>query len=127
MVSLVNSTTRIGWQLWEIDLRFAPGLPPGWSHSQTRQSRVSSAASPSHASTGLAACSHMCVTILSFFQGGEVPEDAAALIASHLTPLLDVDATLGGAAASPPIIHAGRSIFSFHFFPDVPGRRRVCY
>jgi len=20
----------IGWHLWEIDLRFAPGLPPGW-------------------------------------------------------------------------------------------------
>jgi len=34
MVSLVNShtnATRIGWHLWEIDLRFAPGLPPGWS------------------------------------------------------------------------------------------------
>ena len=33
MVSLVNShknATRIGWRLWEIDLRFAPGLPPGW-------------------------------------------------------------------------------------------------
>jgi len=22
--------TRIGWHLWETDLRFAPGLPPGW-------------------------------------------------------------------------------------------------
>ena len=34
MVSLVNShtnATRIGWHLFEIDLRFAPGLPPGWS------------------------------------------------------------------------------------------------
>ena len=33
MVSLVNShtnATRIGWHLWEIDSRFAPGLPPGW-------------------------------------------------------------------------------------------------
>ena len=33
MVSLVNfhtNATRIGWHLWEIDLRFAPGLPPGW-------------------------------------------------------------------------------------------------
>ena len=33
MVSPVNShtnATRIGWHLWEIDLRFAPGLPPGW-------------------------------------------------------------------------------------------------
>ena len=32
MVYLVNShtnATRIGWHLWEIDLRFAPGLPPG--------------------------------------------------------------------------------------------------
>jgi len=32
MVSLVNShtnATSIGWHLWEIDLRFAPGLPPG--------------------------------------------------------------------------------------------------
>ena len=32
MVSLVNShtnATRIGWHLWEIDLRFAPGLLPG--------------------------------------------------------------------------------------------------
>ena len=41
MVSSVNShtnATRIGWHLWEIDLRFAPGLPeidlrfaPGWT------------------------------------------------------------------------------------------------
>ena len=33
MISLVKShtnATRIGWHLWEIDLRFAPGLPPGW-------------------------------------------------------------------------------------------------
>jgi len=33
MVSLANShthATRIGWHLWEIDLRFATGLPPGW-------------------------------------------------------------------------------------------------
>ena len=33
MVSLVNyhgNATGIGWHLWEIDLRFAPGLPPGW-------------------------------------------------------------------------------------------------
>jgi len=33
MVSLVNSHTNatiIGWHLWEIDLRFAPRLPPGW-------------------------------------------------------------------------------------------------
>ena len=33
MVYLVNShtnATRIGRHLWEIDLRFAPGLPPGW-------------------------------------------------------------------------------------------------
>ena len=34
MVSLVNShtnATRIGWHMWEIDFRFAPGLPPGWN------------------------------------------------------------------------------------------------
>jgi hypothetical protein len=33
MVAVANShtnTTRIGSHLWEIDLRFAPGLPPGW-------------------------------------------------------------------------------------------------
>jgi len=33
MVYSVNShtnATRIGWHLWEIDLRFAPGLPSGW-------------------------------------------------------------------------------------------------
>ena len=33
MVSLVNShtnATRIGWHLWEIDIRVSPGLPPGW-------------------------------------------------------------------------------------------------
>ena len=33
MVSLVNShinATRIGWHLREVDLRCAPGLPPGW-------------------------------------------------------------------------------------------------
>ena len=25
-----TNATRIGCHLWEIDLRFAPGLPPGW-------------------------------------------------------------------------------------------------
>ena len=33
MVSLVNfhtNATRIGWHMWEIDLKFAPGLPSGW-------------------------------------------------------------------------------------------------
>ena len=33
MLALVNShtnATRIGWHLWEIDLRFSSGLPPGW-------------------------------------------------------------------------------------------------
>jgi len=31
MVSSAHTNaTRIGWHLWEIDLRFAPGLPPGW-------------------------------------------------------------------------------------------------
>ena len=33
MVSLVNSdpnATRIRWYSWEIDIRFAPELPPGW-------------------------------------------------------------------------------------------------
>ena len=43
MVSLVNShtnATRIEWHLWEIDLRFAPGLPPGWTHAH--HSRVRS-------------------------------------------------------------------------------------
>ena len=33
MVSLINShtnATSIGWHLWEIYLRFAPGVPPGW-------------------------------------------------------------------------------------------------
>ena len=33
IVSSVNShtnATRIGCHLWEVDLRFAPGLPPGW-------------------------------------------------------------------------------------------------
>ena len=24
-----TNATRIGWYLWEIDLRFAPGLSPG--------------------------------------------------------------------------------------------------
>ena len=45
MVSSVNShtnATRIGWHLWEIYLRFAPGLPPGWIRRSTRvrQSQV---------------------------------------------------------------------------------------
>jgi len=34
MVSLVNShtnATRIGWNLWEIDLRFALNSNPGWN------------------------------------------------------------------------------------------------
>ena len=33
MISAVNShtnATRIGWYLWEIDLRFASGLSAGW-------------------------------------------------------------------------------------------------
>jgi len=33
MVALVNShtnATRIGWHLWAIDSRFAPGIPPEW-------------------------------------------------------------------------------------------------
>ena len=33
MVASDNShtnATRIGWPVWEDDLRFAPGLPPGW-------------------------------------------------------------------------------------------------
>ena len=40
MVSLVNShakASRIGWHLWEIDFRFAPGLPPGWSDNTSLQ------------------------------------------------------------------------------------------
>ena len=40
MVSSVNSltnATRIGWHLWEIDLRFAPGLLPGWMTVEARQ------------------------------------------------------------------------------------------
>jgi len=43
MVSLVNShtnATRIGWHLWEIDLRFAPGLPPGWNVGGARNLKV---------------------------------------------------------------------------------------
>ena len=58
MVSLVNfhaNATRVGWHLWEIHLRFAPGLLPGWirnirnpnpefriSESETRNPVVSS-------------------------------------------------------------------------------------
>ena len=37
MVSLVifhTNATRIGWHLWEIDLRFATGLPSGWVDSR---------------------------------------------------------------------------------------------
>ncbi|KAJ1481709.1 hypothetical protein T484DRAFT_1898995 [Baffinella frigidus] len=37
--------------------------------------------------------------LLSLEAGKEVPEGTAALIASHLSPLLDMKATLGGAAA----------------------------
>jgi hypothetical protein len=36
MVSSVNSHAnpfRIGFHLWEIDLRLAPWLPPGWVHA----------------------------------------------------------------------------------------------
>jgi len=42
MISLVNShtnATRIGWHLWEIDFRFAPGLPPGWTCPRARPFR----------------------------------------------------------------------------------------
>jgi len=59
MVSLDNShthATSIGWHLWEIDLRFAHGLPPGWfpitapsrpsqgNPEQTRQDRSAAVA-----------------------------------------------------------------------------------
>ena len=40
MVSSVKShtiATRIGWHLREIDLRFAPGLPPGWNRASLAQ------------------------------------------------------------------------------------------
>jgi len=40
MVYSVNShtnATRIGWHLWEIDLRFASGLPPGWPTTQAAE------------------------------------------------------------------------------------------
>ena len=33
MVFFVNyhtNATRIGWHVWDIDLGFATGLPPGW-------------------------------------------------------------------------------------------------
>ena len=42
---LVNShtnATRIGWHLWEIDLRFAPGLPLGWCWALSSFSSLSS-------------------------------------------------------------------------------------
>ena len=45
MISLVNyhtDATRIGWHLWEIDLKFAPGLPPGWPTFKIRTFAVSS-------------------------------------------------------------------------------------
>jgi len=29
-----TNATRIGWRMWEIDLRFAPGLPPGWGRAR---------------------------------------------------------------------------------------------
>ena len=43
MVSSVNpqtDATRIGWHLWEIDLRFATGLPPEWHSAAVCQSRA---------------------------------------------------------------------------------------
>jgi hypothetical protein len=45
--------------------------------------------------------------LLNLEAGKEVPEDTAALIASHLSPLLDMDATLGGAAAQGDVALAG--------------------
>jgi len=32
---LESNPTRIGWHQWKIDLRFAPGLPPGWGAGGT--------------------------------------------------------------------------------------------
>jgi len=40
MVSLVNShtnATRVGWHLWEIDLRFPLNSTPGWSRSKEEE------------------------------------------------------------------------------------------
>jgi len=46
MVALVNShtnATSIGWHLWEIDLRFSPGLSPGWFSKRENVMQVSDA------------------------------------------------------------------------------------
>jgi len=53
MVSSVNScanATRIGWHLWEIQLRFTPGLPPGWlvAHLRMRVRRRARRVLPVH-------------------------------------------------------------------------------
>ena len=48
MVSLVNSHTHATtkrWHLWEIDLRFAPGLPPGWPSTQPPRASIEGRAS----------------------------------------------------------------------------------
>jgi len=47
MVSLVNShtnATRIGWHLWEIDLRFSPGLAPFKSNATLEVTHILNAA-----------------------------------------------------------------------------------
>ena len=43
IVSFVHShtnATRIGWHMWEIEIQFAPGLPPGWSTCRIRLRRL---------------------------------------------------------------------------------------
>ena len=73
MVSLVNShtnATRCGWHLREIDLRFSPGLPPGWYLCAVLQQQLN----------------HHAVAVLR----GHV-EDGVAILANHLlhvAPLL---------------------------------------
>jgi len=34
-----TNATRIGWHLWDVDLRFAPVLPPGWREIRACQRR----------------------------------------------------------------------------------------
>jgi len=56
MVSSVNShtdATRIGWHLWEIDLIFVPGLPPGWGARMTSLVAPAESVSPSGGVRGI--------------------------------------------------------------------------
>jgi len=76
MIALGNShtnATRIGWHLWEIELIFAPGLPPGWFHAANVYYRRVARLRKAEAQGGSALSSYTKVYSV-IYDSGSVPE-----------------------------------------------------